>query len=65
MCVNNSLLMCDHYNRYTHSTSRVNCLMFSGTKMAAMLKQYRERIRSELDRVVDFWLKYSHDEQNG
>lgn len=41
------------------------CGTFLGTKMTAMLEQYRERIRSELDRVVDFWLKYSHDEQYG
>uniref|UniRef100_A0A8C1WSK3 N-acylglucosamine 2-epimerase n=1 Tax=Cyprinus carpio TaxID=7962 RepID=A0A8C1WSK3_CYPCA len=26
---------------------------------------YRERIRTELDRVVDFWLKYSHDKEHG
>ncbi|KAM3872214.1 N-acylglucosamine 2-epimerase [Diretmus argenteus] len=25
------------------------------------LEEYRERIRTELDRVMDFWLKYSHD----
>ncbi|XP_030640813.1 N-acylglucosamine 2-epimerase [Chanos chanos] len=32
---------------------------------AAKLEQYRERIRTELDRVVEFWLKYSHDKQYG
>ncbi|XP_071383547.1 N-acylglucosamine 2-epimerase [Centroberyx affinis] len=29
------------------------------------LEEYRERIRTELDRVVDFWLKHSHDTQHG
>ncbi|XP_076132713.1 N-acylglucosamine 2-epimerase [Alosa pseudoharengus] len=29
------------------------------------LEQYRQRFRSELDRVVDFWLKYSLDKQHG
>ncbi|XP_035391972.1 N-acylglucosamine 2-epimerase [Electrophorus electricus] len=33
--------------------------------MEALLVQYRERIRTELDRAVDFWLKYSHDKQYG
>ncbi|XP_062855332.1 N-acylglucosamine 2-epimerase isoform X2 [Trichomycterus rosablanca] len=33
--------------------------------MAAILKQYHKRIQTELDRVVDFWLKYSPDEQHG
>uniref|UniRef100_A0A8B9H891 N-acylglucosamine 2-epimerase n=1 Tax=Astyanax mexicanus TaxID=7994 RepID=A0A8B9H891_ASTMX len=33
--------------------------------MAELLEQYRKRIRTELDRVVDFWLKFSHDEQYG
>lgn len=32
---------------------------------AGLLEQYRERIRTELDRVVDFWLKYSHDKEHG
>ncbi|KAI2661433.1 N-acylglucosamine 2-epimerase [Labeo rohita] len=32
---------------------------------AALLEQYRERIRTELDRVVDFWLKFSHDKEHG
>uniref|UniRef100_A0A4W4DYP7 N-acylglucosamine 2-epimerase n=1 Tax=Electrophorus electricus TaxID=8005 RepID=A0A4W4DYP7_ELEEL len=36
-----------------------------GTLMEALLVQYRERIRTELDRAVDFWLKYSHDKQYG
>lgn len=31
----------------------------------AVLKQYREKIRTELDRVVDFWLTHSHDEEHG
>ncbi|KAL2103750.1 hypothetical protein ACEWY4_000618 [Coilia grayii] len=30
-----------------------------------ILEQYRQRFRCELDRVVDFWLKYSHDKQYG
>lgn len=29
------------------------------------LKEWRERIRTELDSVVDFWLKYSHDTEHG
>ncbi|XP_010873907.1 N-acylglucosamine 2-epimerase [Esox lucius] len=29
------------------------------------LLQYRQRMRTELDRVLDFWLKYSHDTQYG
>ncbi|KAJ8259989.1 hypothetical protein GJAV_G00175800 [Gymnothorax javanicus] len=29
------------------------------------LVHFRERIRTELDRVVDFWLKYSHDNEYG
>ncbi|KAG7477515.1 hypothetical protein MATL_G00070460 [Megalops atlanticus] len=29
------------------------------------LEQFREKIRAELDRVVDFWLKHSHDNQYG
>ncbi|KAM4609628.1 N-acylglucosamine 2-epimerase [Polymixia lowei] len=29
------------------------------------LKEYRQLIRTELDRVVDFWLKYSHDAEYG
>ncbi|XP_012675569.1 N-acylglucosamine 2-epimerase [Clupea harengus] len=29
------------------------------------LEQYRQRFRSELDSVVDFWLKHSHDKQYG
>ncbi|XP_062316162.1 N-acylglucosamine 2-epimerase isoform X1 [Osmerus eperlanus] len=33
--------------------------------MSTKLEQYRVRIRTELDRVVDFWLKYSHDTQYG
>ncbi|KAI3357470.1 hypothetical protein L3Q82_015510 [Scortum barcoo] len=32
---------------------------------AVKLEEYRERIRSELDAVVDFWLKYSHDSVHG
>ncbi|TSL97328.1 N-acylglucosamine 2-epimerase [Bagarius yarrelli] len=35
------------------------------TDMAELLKQYRERISTELDTVVDFWMKYSLDEQYG
>lgn len=31
----------------------------------AKLEDYRERISTELNRVVDFWLKYSHDTQYG
>lgn len=33
--------------------------------MSGQLEKYRERMRTELDRVVDFWLKYSHDTQYG
>ncbi|KAF7651943.1 hypothetical protein LDENG_00103340 [Lucifuga dentata] len=29
------------------------------------LEEYRKQIRSELDRVVDFWLKHSHDTLHG
>uniref|UniRef100_A0A8C6TFV4 N-acylglucosamine 2-epimerase n=1 Tax=Neogobius melanostomus TaxID=47308 RepID=A0A8C6TFV4_9GOBI len=29
------------------------------------LEQFRETIRNQLDRTVDFWLKYSHDTQYG
>ncbi|CAB1336867.1 unnamed protein product [Coregonus sp. 'balchen'] len=29
------------------------------------LQQYREQMRTELDKVVDFWQKYSHDTQYG
>lgn len=29
------------------------------------LEQYRQRFRLELDIVVDFWLKYSHDKEYG
>ncbi|KAI1890225.1 hypothetical protein AGOR_G00151480 [Albula goreensis] len=32
---------------------------------AAKLVQFRDRIRTELDRAVDFWLKYSHDKDHG
>ncbi|KAM9785923.1 N-acylglucosamine 2-epimerase [Neosynchiropus ocellatus] len=32
---------------------------------SSSLEACRERIRSELDRVVDFWLKHSHDTQHG
>lgn len=30
-----------------------------------MLQEVRERISKELDTVVDFWLKYSHDKEHG
>ncbi|CAL8264125.1 unnamed protein product [Lota lota] len=30
-----------------------------------MLEQYREKIRTELDSVVNFWLTYSHDTKYG
>ncbi|CAL8346551.1 unnamed protein product [Merluccius merluccius] len=30
-----------------------------------LLSQYREKVRSELDRVVDFWLTHSHDPDHG
>ncbi len=40
-------------------------ILFQGTMTAALLEQYRERIQTELDRVVDFWLKYSHDKEHG
>ena len=30
-----------------------------------MLEEYREKIRTELDRVVNFWLTYSHDTEYG
>ncbi|XP_033825504.1 N-acylglucosamine 2-epimerase [Periophthalmus magnuspinnatus] len=29
------------------------------------LEQFRERIRQELDRTVDFWVKHSHDPEHG
>uniref|UniRef100_A0A667ZDV4 N-acylglucosamine 2-epimerase n=1 Tax=Myripristis murdjan TaxID=586833 RepID=A0A667ZDV4_9TELE len=29
------------------------------------LEEYRQQIRTELDRVVDFWLKHSHDTEYG
>lgn len=29
------------------------------------LEQFRETIRNELDRTVDFWIKYSYDTQHG
>lgn len=29
------------------------------------LQRYREQMRTELDKVVDFWQKYSHDTQYG
>lgn len=29
------------------------------------LEECRERIRKELDTVVDFWLRYSHDPDHG
>ncbi|CAL8303059.1 unnamed protein product [Arctogadus glacialis] len=32
---------------------------------AVLLQQYREKIRTELDRVVSFWLTYSHDTKYG
>lgn len=32
---------------------------------AEVLEQYRQKIKSELDKVVDFWLKHSHDKQYG
>lgn len=32
---------------------------------AVKLEECRERIRAELDNVVDFWLKYSHDTVHG
>ncbi|KAJ3605406.1 hypothetical protein NHX12_027453 [Muraenolepis orangiensis] len=30
-----------------------------------MLERYRENIREELDRVVNFWMTYSHDTEHG
>lgn len=36
-----------------------------GTMAVVQLKEYRERIRAELDNVVDFWLRYSHDTVHG
>lgn len=38
---------------------------FKGTMAVVQLKEYRERIRAELDNVVDFWLRYSHDTVHG
>uniref|UniRef100_A0AAY4C710 N-acylglucosamine 2-epimerase n=1 Tax=Denticeps clupeoides TaxID=299321 RepID=A0AAY4C710_9TELE len=32
---------------------------------SAMLEEYRQRIRAELDRAVGFWLENSHDGQHG
>lgn len=39
-------------------------VVFTGT-MSVKLEECRERVRTELDTVVDFWLKYSHDTVHG
>lgn len=46
---------------------RLMMMMFSlkGTMSVVKLQACRERIRTELDSVVDFWLKYSHDTVHG
>lgn len=36
-----------------------------GTMSAARLEEFRGKIRSELDSVVDFWLRHSHDTVHG
>lgn len=40
-------------------------LSLLGMMFVMKLEEYQERFRRELDNVVDFWLKYSHDTLHG
>uniref|UniRef100_A0A8C7D1K5 N-acylglucosamine 2-epimerase n=1 Tax=Oncorhynchus kisutch TaxID=8019 RepID=A0A8C7D1K5_ONCKI len=40
-------------------------LLLEGAMSIEKLQRYREQMRTELDKVVDFWQKYSHDTQYG
>jgi hypothetical protein len=40
-------------------------LLLEGAMSVEKLQRYREQMRTELDKVVDFWQKYSHDTQYG
>uniref|UniRef100_A0A671XXA7 N-acylglucosamine 2-epimerase n=1 Tax=Sparus aurata TaxID=8175 RepID=A0A671XXA7_SPAAU len=39
--------------------------LLKGKMSVVKLEECRERLRTELDNVVDFWLKYSHDNVHG
>lgn len=39
--------------------------LFEKQMSVFMLEQYREKIRTELDNVVNFWMTYSHDTEYG
>lgn len=56
-----------HIESDNHSFDHKFIFMLSsiGTMSAVKLEECRERIRTELDNVVDFWLKYSHDTVHG
>ena len=56
-----------HIESDNHSFDQKLIFMFFliGTMSTVKLEECLERIRTELDNVVDFWLKYSHDTVHG
>lgn len=47
------------------SHSLILCPPGEGMTSVKQLGECRERLRRELDGVVDFWLRYSHDSVHG
>lgn len=52
-----------HTHTFHHKL--ISMFFLKGTMSMVKLEESRERIRTELDNIVDFWLKYSHDTVHG